>query len=77
MTAERTKNGQKKCAQDFLNHQLFNGLRTELKFSAAVLRLRDFLANLPHETDGAHPALLVWKNGKLSTAKRNCVCGLC
>ena len=76
MTSERTKNGTR--AKDFLNHQLFNGLnRTELKLSAAVVRLRDFLANLPHETDGAHPALLVWKNGKLSTAKRNCVCGLC
>eukprot|EP00435_Cladocopium_sp_Y103_P049475 s977_g14.t3 len=57
-------------ARDFMNHQLFNGLNqsgTELKLAVAVVpSLREFLANpMPGiETDGANPALFVWKNGK-------------
>lgn len=56
--------------RDFMNHQLFNGLNqsgTELKLAVAVVpSLREFLANpMPGiETDGANPALFVWKNGK-------------
>ena len=75
MISETTKNGTNMLSKDFLNHQLFNGLnRTEVKLAAAVVpNLREFLANPPGETDGAHP-LLLWKNGKLS-AKRNCLVG--